>query len=131
MATAHSHPASNAPISVEAQKSLAGKSLEPDSPAAPAPFGYFVALDESGSPTGSVTPDRPPGPHVSVMLVQPKQEDVLTTPTGAPITGIMNPNHTQHDAGMLERNPSGPPHTNKAPTTGVSESPKAPPPPKK
>jgi hypothetical protein len=118
-------PKPNRPLSADQQKSLVGGiidtlSVSPDDPnqPEPAPFGYFVALDESGSPTGSVTPDRPDGPHVSVMLVTPVPADVVTTPTGAPITSIMNPSHIQHDPAMLERNPSSekPPAPKQAPT---------------
>src|SRR4249920_1591389 len=68
----------------------------------------FLQISEDGEPTGPVFKVRPPDPNILVAPVlaqNPRRNDALTTPSGAPITNKMNPDHSFADAGLIARNP--------------------------
>lgn len=91
-------------IPPEEQESLVGET-------GPGQTGY-IALDDAGAPSGPATLIQPDGPSAAVVNVTAAgNEDLLTTPSGAPITSVMNPAHSFRDAGMEERNPTPDPLT--------------------
>jgi hypothetical protein len=81
--------------------------LEPGQPG-------FLPLDESGLPTGDPTVDPPPTGDVFAYVVGAPllYPDDYLTPTGAPLSGALNPALVFFDDGYLERNP---PATNEPP----------------
>ena len=91
----------NTPMTIEEQEAAVGAAF--DDPLKPKKG--FMALDESGAPTGEVLLERPEdGPYISVSGATASSKDVLTTPTGAPISGQMNPDHSTFDPALAERN---------------------------
>lgn len=72
----------------------------------------FVPLDDTGKPSGPATALAPEDGLAAPVLIQAEHKaDEVTTPSGAPITSVMNPAHSYMDAGLAERNPPGPPLT--------------------
>ena len=67
---------------------------------------WFVALDLEGRPTGGLL-ERPPEdtPYISVTNIIGLKPEVLMTPSGAPITEHMNPEHSFLDPWLEARNP--------------------------
>lgn len=72
----------------------------------PGEIGH-IELDEEGNPTGAAFRDIPgPDDVTAAVYGNPAvQFDDLVTPSGAPITKMMNPEPKLWDAGMLARNP--------------------------
>lgn len=68
---------------------------------------YYILLDEFGQPTGKVQTDIPDDgtPYAPAMGVASLRPEVLSTPSGAPITKNMNPAHSFIDPALLARNP--------------------------
>lgn len=94
------------PLSVDEVAELKGDEVKPGH------LGW-VALDEEGHPTGAATvnPPEPGVPAARVAIGIPDVFYEVHTPSGAPITPIMNPSpQRQMDDQFLERNPpDGPP----------------------
>jgi hypothetical protein len=66
----------------------------------------YVPLDDQGKPTGRAMPNRPEDGEqvvapVYVPALHPSEE--LVTPSGAPITSKMNPDHSFRDPALAER----------------------------
>jgi len=70
----------------------------------PGDVGY-VTLDAKGKPTGAAKKVHPKGDEIvaPVLAVAPRVSDELTTPSGAPITTQMNPEHRFSDPGLDSR----------------------------
>jgi hypothetical protein len=66
-----------------------------------------IRLNEHGDPTGQAFRDIPEADDVTAAVYGTPmvQFDELVTPSGAPITKMMNPEPKLWDAGMLARNP--------------------------
>jgi hypothetical protein len=66
-----------------------------------------IELDEEGHPTGAAFRDIPDPDSVTAAVygTPTVQFDELVTPSGAPITKMMNPEPKLWDAGMMARNP--------------------------
>ena len=66
-----------------------------------------IRLNEHGDPTGAAFRDIPGADDVTAAVYGTPmvQFDELVTPSGAPITKMMNPEPKLWDAGMLARNP--------------------------
>ena len=86
-------------LTVDEQESLASE-LEPGDLA-------YVKLSETGEPTGPALLDAPTDgtPVARVAYIAPPESNVLTTPTGAPITNQMNPVTDLYDPALIARNP--------------------------
>lgn len=84
-------------LSAEEIKGLVGD-LEPGD------VGY-VKLDPKGKPIGAATREHPKGDELvaPVLGAAARIYDELTTPSGAPITNQMNPEHRFSDAGLDSR----------------------------
>lgn len=88
-------------IAVEDQEAMIGSAFDDPSK----PKVGFVALDENGAPSGEVLTERPAeGPYITVKGTTAATRDELTTPTGAPLTTQMNPDHSVVDPALVGRN---------------------------
>lgn len=85
------------------QDEMLGKVAE--EPASQRQRYYFLELNLEGEPVGSVLRDAPKDkPYISVLAVLPTDSS-LVTPSGAPLTDQMNPDHSFFDPALAERNP--------------------------
>jgi hypothetical protein len=86
-------------LSVDEQKALVGE-LKPGQ------TGH-ISLSETGEPVGAAAKIPPTDALSAPVLVQVSPEkDVLTTPSGAPITQSMNPGHSYFDRNLSDRYPT-------------------------
>ena len=86
-------------ISVEKQQAMISEEVKVGS-------SGFIDLTDTGEPTGTIHAEKTPGkPQAAVSVTGPKVYDEVTTPSGAPLTEIMNPNPDHYDPGFAQRNP--------------------------